>query len=102
MMFWCQPVAQVGNFYWTPCVEPASNWKINGTWYIANQWWRTLRLGGSRIGYRAQKSLCVGMLGVFEYRLGCAFFYDIAQIHHTDTLAQIPNHREIMGNKQIG
>ena len=59
-------------------MEPASNWKINRAWYVANQWRRALRLGGSRIGYGAQKCLGVGMSRVFEYCLGCALFYNLA------------------------
>ena len=42
------------------------------------------------------------MLGLSENIMGQSRFHHASQIHHTDAVAHVSDHTQIVGNKQIG
>ena len=51
---------------------------------------------------RGNQGLCVWMQGIFDDIRGFSGFHNPAQIHHGNTVGNIADHTQIMGNKQIG
>ncbi len=42
------------------------------------------------------------MPGLPEERIRGPGFHDFAQIHHRDTVGQVPDHPQVVGNEQVG
>ena len=59
----------------------------------------TLRIGHR---HRQQQRLGVGMQRLREQRALVGVFDDAAEIHHRDAVADVLDHREIVGDEQIG
>ena len=57
---------------------------------------------GSGTGTADSKRLGIGVERVVEQLVALGQFDDAAEIHDRDPLAQMPHHRKIMGDEQIG
>ena len=44
----------------------------------------------------------IGMLRVIIKFPGGGEFHDPSEVHHADAVGDVPNHRQVMGNKDVG
>jgi len=85
-----------------------SGMKIAARWRVQRRWHIPLETDTStfvmRIGNRngRNQGLCVWVFRVEEQFICFGDFNDFTQIHHRHTVADMPDRRKVMGNKQIG
>src|SRR5215467_15309804 len=86
----------------TTAIQPASWRRINRRRQFPLQgepWWRLARIG---LGHSGEERLGVGVLWVRKNLLHRPHFDDLANVHHRHTIADMPNHTEVMRDEEIG
>src|SRR5215470_16064852 len=86
----------------TTAIQPAPGRGINGRRQFALQgesWWR---LAWIRLGHCGEERLGVGVLGVGKNLLHRPHFDDLPNVHYRHTIANMPNHAEVVGDEEIG
>src|SRR5712691_6910864 len=86
----------------TTAIQPAPRRGINRCRQFTMQdesWWRLVRI---RLGHSGEERLGVGVLRMPKNLLHCPHFDDLPNVHHCHTIADMPNHAEVMRDEEIG
>lgn len=89
---------------WTALAEPAAGGNADGAGHLPRKSLAVLKPSAFGICHRhcGEQRLCVGMQRVLIQRFGVRQLHDPAQVHHRHTIGDVANHRQIMGDHQVG
>ena len=84
--------------------EAAAGWRVRGAGDVALQEdaAAVVSLGGVGDGDRREEGLGVGVAWVFVDLVVGAYFYDLAQIHHCDSVADVADYGQVVGYEDVG
>src|SRR5215467_10850202 len=86
----------------TTAIQPTPGRGINRGCQLTLQGESGWRLARIRLGYSSEERLGVGVLRIPKDLLHCPHFNNLANVHHCHTIADMPNHTEVMCDEEIG
>jgi len=85
-------------------VEYASGWRVQGARDLTGQQ-DSFPLGVDnrvRYRYRGQEGLGIRMDGVDVNLIPVRHLHDVAQVHHADTVADVTDYGQVVGDEEVG
>ena len=83
-------------------MKATSRWRVDRARHVALEDALLALDPRVRNRYRGQQALGVGMLRTGEQRPLVGVFDDLAEIHHGDAVADMLDHRQVVGDEQVG